>query len=559
LLETPEAKTVENGISLEDNKTHAGSSVRNSRSRSREKKHKSRHHGVKSKKNHRDHEIERPSSRERENYQNSKDRRERHKDRRSRRSRSRSRRRGHSRRRSRSSHRPRRPKPGARRFPSKYWDVRPANTENISAMEYKNMIVQGQINPKSMISLIPGIGVPFNNEIAEMAKMLPPHSHFPLFPPGAGGLMGLAMPQGASRAVALSGVLPAVPGLISPSLFPGVLAGALPGLARPGIPGISDITLTHMSKQAKKLYVGNIPFGCEERSMLEFFQQQMDLKGLSNVAGASVLGVQINYDKNFAFVEFASIEETTRATGLDGITWQGQVLKIRRPKDYVAIPGTDAALHSMAGVSSLAGNSDNKIIIRELPGHFTEGEVRELLSLYGELVYFNLVKDPDTNLSKGYAYCEYADPRITDIAIEGLNGMPIGDNSIVVQRASLGKIPGDLGGVACTVDQDTQPTQVLVLINMVEMEELVDDEEYDDLKEDIREECAKYGNILGIEIPRLSTDGSEVKGLGKVFIKYSTIEEAQIAQSKTAGRKFADRTVLTSYLDVSKFDSKQFE
>jgi splicing factor U2AF subunit len=77
-----------------------------------------------------------------------------------------------------------------------------------------------------------------------------------------------------------------------------------------------------MSKQAKKLYVGNIPFGCEEvsfiyflrlvyynsplflqRSMLEFFQQQMDLKGLSNVAGASVLGVQINYDKNFAFVE----------------------------------------------------------------------------------------------------------------------------------------------------------------------------------------------------------------------------------------------------------------
>ncbi|KAJ3620930.1 hypothetical protein Zmor_008634, partial [Zophobas morio] len=276
--------------------------------------------------------------------------------------------------------------------------------------------------------------------------------------------------------------------------------------------------------------------------------------------------------------KFASIEETTRATGLDGITWQGQVLKIRRPKDYVAIPGTDAALHSMAGsspldgvvflylteyiyigVSSLAGNSDNKIIIRELPGHFTEGEVRELLSLYGELVYFNLVKDPDTNLSKGYAYCEYADPRITDIAIEGLNGMPIGDNSIVVQRASLGKIPGDLGGVACTVDQDTQPTQVLVLINMVEMEELVDDEEYDDLKEDIREECAKYGNILGIEIPRLSTDGSEVKGLGKVFIKYSTIEEAQIAQSKTAGRKFADRTVLTSYLDVSKFDSKQFE
>ena len=38
-----------------------------------------------------------------------------------------------------------------------------------------------------------------------------------------------------------------------------------------------------------------------------------------------------------------------------------------------------------------------------------------------------------------YAFCEYADPQITDTAIAGLNGMQLGDKKLIVQRASVGK------------------------------------------------------------------------------------------------------------------------
>lgn len=38
-----------------------------------------------------------------------------------------------------------------------------------------------------------------------------------------------------------------------------------------------------------------------------------------------------------------------------------------------------------------------------------------------------------------YAFCEYADPQITDTAIAGLNGMQLGDKKLIVQRASIGK------------------------------------------------------------------------------------------------------------------------
>jgi len=40
--------------------------------------------------------------------------------------------------------------------------------------------------------------------------------------------------------------------------------------------------------------------------------------------------------------------------------------------------------------------------------------VKELLTSFGPLKAFNLVKDSATGLSKGYAFCEYVDPNVTD-------------------------------------------------------------------------------------------------------------------------------------------------
>ncbi|CAF1445154.1 unnamed protein product [Didymodactylos carnosus] len=44
-------------------------------------------------------------------------------------------------------------------------------------------------------------------------------------------------------------------------------------------------------------------------------------------------------------------------------------------------------------------------------------------------------------------------------------------------------------------------TEVLCLLNMVTEEELRDDEEFEDIMEDVREECRKYDLVKSIEIP----------------------------------------------------------
>lgn len=41
-------------------------------------------------------------------------------------------------------------------------------------------------------------------------------------------------------------------------------------------------------------------------------------------------------------------------------------------------------------------------------------QVKELLTSFGPLKAFNLVKDSATSLSKGYAFCEYVDVSATD-------------------------------------------------------------------------------------------------------------------------------------------------
>lgn len=58
-----------------------------------------------------------------------------------------------------------------------------------------------------------------------------------------------------------------------------------------------------ITRQARRLYIGNIPFGCTEDEMMEFFNSQMRSCNFVQATGNSVLAVQINLDKNFAFLE----------------------------------------------------------------------------------------------------------------------------------------------------------------------------------------------------------------------------------------------------------------
>ncbi|XP_064166007.1 U2 small nuclear RNA auxiliary factor 2a isoform X4 [Anguilla rostrata] len=330
---------------------------------------------------------------------------------------------------------------------------------------------------------------------------------------------------------------------------------------------------SQMTRQARRLYVGNIPFGITEESMMDFFNAQMRLGGLTQAPGNPILAVQINQDKNFAFLEFRSVDETTQAMAFDGIIFQGQSLKIRRPHDYQPLPGMseNPSVYVPGVVSTVVPDSAHKLFIGGLPNYLNDDQVKELLTSFGPLKAFNLVKDSATGLSKGYAFCEYVDVNVNDQAIAGLNGMQLGDKKLLVQRASVGsknatlmsinqtpvtlQVPGLMN--SSMVQMGGLPTEVLCLMNMVAPEELLDDEEYEEIVEDVRDECSKYGQVKSIEIPR-PVDGLEVPGTGKIFVEFMSVFDSQKAMQGLTGRKFANRVVVTKYCDPDAYHRRDF-
>lgn len=171
---------------------------------------------------------------------------------------------------------------------------------------------------------------------------------------------------------------------------------------------------------------------------------------------------------------------------------------------------------------------------------------------------------------------------MTDIAVEGLNGMELGDKHLKVQRASIGltQVSGLEMGVnamsmlAGTTSQGLDEGRVLQLLNMVTPEELIDNEDYEgqspatylykklftilniisEICEDVKEECEKYGRVLEMKIPRPSGGSRQSAGVGKIFVKFDTPESAGKALRALAGRKFADRTVVTTYFSEENFE-----
>lgn len=70
---------------------------------------------------------------------------------------------------------------------------------------------------------------------------------------------------------------------------------------------------------------------------------------------------------------------------------------------------------------------------------------------------------------------------------------------------------------------------------------------FTEICEDIRDECSKYGPVEDLKIPRPSGGSRMSNGVGKIYIKFDTVETAAKALRALAGRKFADRTVVSTY------------
>ena len=75
-----------------------------------------------------------------------------------------------------------------------------------------------------------------------------------------------------------------------------------------------------------------------------------------------------------------------------------------------------------------------------------------------------------------------------------------------------------------------------------------------EIMEDVQEECSKFGNIVAIKIPRPTGGSRQSAGVGKIYVKYDSAASTKKALQALAGRKFADRTVVTTFFPEENFE-----
>jgi hypothetical protein len=166
--------------------------------------------------------------------------------------------------------------------------------------------------------------------------------------------------------------------------------------AHPPIP-TGLVPNTNLARQSRRLYLGSITSLADEDNIALFFNAKMREMGLTQGPGNPVLAVQVNREKNYAFVEFRSAEDATAGMQLDGTVFLDGPLRVRRPHDYAG-PETLTSYNTM--LPSTVPDSANKIFVGGLPPYLNEDQVVELLKSFGELKSFNLVREHGNGPSK---------------------------------------------------------------------------------------------------------------------------------------------------------------
>lgn len=376
----------------------------------------------------------------------------------------------------------------------------------------------------------------------------------------------------------LPGTTPTIPGMF-PNMLP--LAGGQFG----GLPVMPVQAMTQQAtRHARRVYVGGLPPTANEQSVATFFSHVMSAIG-GNTAGPgdAVVNVYINHEKKFAFVEMRSVEEASNAMALDGIIFEGAPVKVRRPSDYnpslaatlgPSQPNPNLNLAAVGLTPGSAGGLEgpDRIFVGGLPYYFSEPQIRELLESFGPLRGFDLVKDRETGNSKGYAFCVYQDLSVTDIACAALNGIKMGDKTLTVRRANQGTTQPKPEQESVLLHAQQQialqrlmlapniapATKVVCLTNVVTPDELKDDDDYEDIIEDMRTECGKFGTLVNVIIPRPLPSGEHGPGVGKVFLEYADTDSAGKARQGLNGRKFGGNEVVAVYYPENKFSEGDY-
>jgi splicing factor U2AF subunit len=339
----------------------------------------------------------------------------------------------------------------------------------------------------------------------------------------------------------------------------------------------------------RELFVGNTPPGTSQMLLLQFLNAAMRRVNLCGPNDSPIVQCRVN--PKFAFVECASVEEANKVLNMSGIPFMGASLKISRPSKYTGphVPSkTWQEITGQALPSGIVDPAEEKLSRELFIGNTTPEMTGEMLMDFlgkaMEQVGLSIMPGNPINscrVNGKFAFIELRTVKEAENALN-LNNIPFMGATLRVGRPSkytgpvtnsgnwediLAKyMSGELvlpnqqsatSTLSSSATAQNQPpssdaSRIVELQNMLTMQDLTSDQDYNEIMEDTKDECSQFGALKSVVIPRSGP------GATRIFLEYMSAEDATKAIAGLAGRTFDNRKVGAAYFSESKFASRDF-
>ncbi|XP_020212542.1 RNA-binding protein 39 [Cajanus cajan] len=259
----------------------------------------------------------------------------------------------------------------------------------------------------------------------------------------------------------------------------------------------------------RKLYVGNLHFNMTEGQLREIFEPfgPVELVQLP-------LDLETGHCKGFGFVQFAHLEHAKAAQSLNGkLEIAGRTIKVSSVTDHV-------------------GNQDTTAKSAD----FDDDEGGLALNAQSRALLMQKLDRSGIAASIGLPVVNGSAPAQQAI-------MPIGNPGIIPAPA----VPTQIMPTP-VIEPVGNPTECLLLKNMFDPNTETEPDFDLDIKEDVEEECSKYGRVKHIYVDKRSA--------GFVYLQFETVEAASAAQRAMHTRWFAGRMISAIFMQPQIYEAK---
>ncbi|CAN1276397.1 RNA-binding protein 39 [Linum perenne] len=262
---------------------------------------------------------------------------------------------------------------------------------------------------------------------------------------------------------------------------------------------------------ARRLYVGNLHFNITEDQLRQVFEP------FGTVELVQLPVDETGHCKGFGFIQFARLEDAKNALNLNGqVEIAGRPIKVSSVTDQTGQDGgTNAADFDDDEGGGLALNARSRVMLMQ------------------KLDRSGTSSSPLGNSASGITLP--APP-------------PLLPGAVVPQSVASLLPPGLPGAAIPTLETIGVPSECLLLKNMFDPQTETEPDFDQDIKDDVEEECSKFGTLRHIFVDKNS--------MGLVYLRFENTQAALGAQRSLHGRWFAGKMITATFMVPQMYEQK---